>query len=124
MVDQMVNVIFPGEIPMKFELSNCVALETKNPEKAVEFYQTVLGLQRSKQTAEFTEFKSGPFNFYVAKENHCPGVMLDFRVADLEAAVEHLQAHGCQVLQWDGKGSDCFMKDPFGLVFNLSQSRS
>jgi hypothetical protein len=45
--------------------------------------------------------------------------MLDFSVDDLEAAVEHLKQNGCLVLQWDGKGGDCFMKDPFGLVFNL-----
>lgn len=39
---------------MKFEMSNCIALETPQPDKAIRFYTEVLGLQPTQKTADFT----------------------------------------------------------------------
>ena len=36
-----------------------------------------------------------------------------------EEACRELEARGCQVVVWEGKGGDCYMRDPFGLTFNL-----
>jgi len=27
------------------------------------------------------------------------------------------------VVKWEGKGNDCYMRDPFGLVFNLWEKK-
>ena len=40
-------------------------------------------------------------------------------VDDLEKARETLEANGCKVLRWRGKGQDCYVRDPFGVIFNL-----
>ncbi len=38
---------------------------------------------------------------------------------DLEAARDQLVAKGCEVVSWEGKGEDCYIRDPFGFMFNL-----
>ncbi|MBL7670327.1 MAG: hypothetical protein JNM39_07555 [Bdellovibrionaceae bacterium] len=106
---------------MKFQLSNNVAFETKDRKGAEEFYEKVMGMTITKSESEFTEFANDKIKFYVADQNKCPGLMLDFVVENQEAAVLYLKEKGCQVIEWEGKGRDCFMRDPFGLVFNLWQ---
>jgi len=106
---------------MKFQLSNNVAFETKDRKAAEEFYEKVMGMSVTKKEAGFTEFANDSIKFYVADQNKCPGLMLDFVVDDQESAVSYLKEKGCQVIEWKGKGQDCFMRDPYGLVFNLWQ---
>ena len=38
---------------------------------------------------------------------------------DLEAARQELVASGCKVLRWRGKGQDCYIEDPFGVIYNI-----
>jgi len=40
-------------------------------------------------------------------------------VADLDKARNELMEKGCMVVTWEGKGNPCYMRDPFGFVFNL-----
>ena len=44
---------------------------------------------------------------------------MEFNVDDLDEAKEYLLANDCTVVKWEGKGKDCYMRDPYGLVFNL-----
>ncbi len=106
---------------MKFKLTNNVAFETKDRKNAEAFYEKVMGMTVIKRESGFTEFSNESIKFNVADLNKCPGLMLDFVVDDQEAAVSYLKEKGCQVVTWKGKGQDCFMKDPFGLVFNIWQ---
>jgi hypothetical protein len=32
-------------------------------------------------------------------------------------------ANGCKVLRWRGKGQDCYIQDPFGVIFNLWEEK-
>jgi catechol 2,3-dioxygenase-like lactoylglutathione lyase family enzyme len=104
---------------MKFEMTNNIAFETKHRKNAEEFYEKVMGMKIAKKESEYTEFSSGDTKFYVANQNKSPGLMLDFVVDNQEAAMSYLKENGCEVIEWKGKGQDCFMKDPFGLVFNI-----
>jgi hypothetical protein len=40
-------------------------------------------------------------------------------VEDLEAARQELVANGCKVLRWREKGQDCYIQDPFGVIYNI-----
>jgi len=104
---------------MKFKLSNNVAFETKDRKGAEEFYEKVMGMTVTKRETGYTEFANDNIKFYVVDQDKCPGLMLDFVVDDQEAAIAYLKQKGCQVLEWKGTGQDCFMRDPYGLVFNL-----
>lgn len=58
-------------------------------------------------------------NLYIMENNELRGTVLEFNIDDVEVAKEYLEKHGCIVVKWEGKGKDCYMKDPYGLVFNL-----
>jgi hypothetical protein len=44
---------------------------------------------------------------------------MELLVDDLEDARDELVANGCEILRWRGRGQDCYIKDPFGVIFNL-----
>ncbi len=44
---------------------------------------------------------------------------MEFCVDDLDVARDSLISKGCRVIKWEGKGKDCYLKDPFGMIFNL-----
>jgi predicted enzyme related to lactoylglutathione lyase len=58
---------------------------------------------------------------FVIEDPEIQGLVMELCVDDLEQAREELVANGCKVLRWRGKGQDCYVKDPFGVIFNLWQ---
>ncbi len=103
---------------MPFRLSNCVCLTTPDLSQARDFYRNVLGLELTGEIDDGLEFEAGSLRFFVN-----PGgpstLAMEFVVPDLEKAREELVAAGCEVVKWEGKGRDCYIRDPYGLLFNL-----
>ncbi|MGY8787231.1 MAG: VOC family protein [Fidelibacterota bacterium] len=48
---------------------------------------------------------------------------MEYFVNNVEDARYYLEAKGCKVIKWEGKGKDCYMQDPFGLTFNLWEEK-
>lgn len=103
---------------MQYKPSRCICIETPRQDEALEFYQNVLGLHVVQQDGTAVELDSEPMRLFVDKSEQ-PQVVLEFMVPDAEAAREELVAAGCTVVKWEGKGKCCYVRDPFGLVFNL-----
>jgi len=101
-----------------FKLSPNVAVQTPDIDSARAFYSEVLKLHVKNDTGKEIEFKSGNSCFYIMKSK-TNNIVLEFFVNDLESAKIHLVNNGCKIIKWEGKGKDCYMEDPFGLVFNL-----
>lgn len=73
----------------------------------------------SKMEENHLHIRSGDLNLYIMENDELRGTVIEFNVEDVEAAKDHLLAHGCTVVKWEGKGKDCYMRDPYGLIFNL-----
>lgn len=58
-------------------------------------------------------------NLFVIEDSEIRGPVMELFVDDLEKARDTLVANGCQVLRWRGKGQDCYIEDPFGVIFNI-----
>ena len=111
---------------MRFRMSPNVALPTDRPNEARQFYKDVLGFPVRHLEPATTEFNASPLSLFVDTEQAAPrdglqGPVLELEVEDVEAAREHLVANGCTVLRWEGRGGDCYLRDPFGMTFNLWQ---
>jgi catechol 2,3-dioxygenase-like lactoylglutathione lyase family enzyme len=108
-------------IPFKF--SNCVCLSTPEHDRAVDFYRNVLGLAVKQSSSDSVELSADPYRLYIDRSdshgNQSLGMVLELSVPDLEAARTELEKAGCTVVRWEGKGKDCYVRDPFGVVFNL-----
>lgn len=104
---------------MKFNMSPNVAVRTKKFSQAVEFYTTVLGFADRSSNPELADLKADPLNLFVIEDDEFSGPVMELFVDNLEKARDELVANGCQVLRWRGKGQDCYIRDPFGVIFNI-----
>lgn len=101
--------------------SRDVILRTENWAAAQHFYTTILGLPVTHQAEKMLGFETGSFCLYV-EPGPAHGAVFDFLVADVQASKRRLVAAGCVVLEEDAAVPRCYLRDPFGLVFNLGLS--
>lgn len=104
---------------MKIRMSPNIAVRHQNFALAVEFYSNVLGFKNRSSNPELADFDANPINLFVLEDDEFSGPVLELFVSNLEEAREYLVENGCKVLRWRGKGQDCYVQDPFGVVYNL-----
>jgi hypothetical protein len=67
-------------------------------------------------------FETGAFCLYVEKgTGHGP--VFEFLVPDVEVAKTRLTAAGCTIEEEDAVLPRCYIRDPYGVVFNIGQAR-
>jgi catechol 2,3-dioxygenase-like lactoylglutathione lyase family enzyme len=104
-----------------FKSSRDIILRTEKWSEAIAFYGSVLGLPVAYQEATLVGFESGSFRVYVEKgKEHGP--VFEFLVADVAAAKRRLLDAGCTVVEEDPSVPRCYLRDPFGLVFNIGRA--
>lgn len=105
-----------------FRASRDIIIRTENWSEALKFYGSVLDLPITEQGETIVGFESGSFCLYVERgEEHGP--VFDFLVADIQAAKQKLVAAGCEVIEENPKIPRCYIRDPYGIVFNVGLSR-
>ena len=105
---------------MKFEMSSNVAVRTQGQfAEAVDFYTNVLGFQNRSGDPDLGDLDANPINLLILEDDEVRGPVMELFVDDLEEARKILEANGCKVLRWRGKGQDCYIQDPFGVIFNI-----
>jgi hypothetical protein len=100
-------------------MSPNVAVRTARLGDAVDFYTNVIGFQDRSADPELADLDASPLNLFVIEDHEFRGPVLELFVDDLDQARDTLVANGCKVLRWRGKGQDCYIEDPFGVVYNL-----
>ncbi|MBL7013509.1 MAG: hypothetical protein ISR83_03745 [Candidatus Marinimicrobia bacterium] len=105
-----------------FRMSPCVAHHTKDWKQSAHFYKDVMGLDVCEKDSHL-EIKNDPILMYVQPNPGVEGMVMEYVVEDVELAKNYLLSHGCEIIKWEGKGKDCYMKDPFGFTFNLWEEK-
>ena len=99
-----------------------IIVRTGSLEQAVQFYGSVLGLRLSSRSETLLGFETGAFHLYV--ERGPPhGPVFEFLAADFDAAKRRLLDAGCTIVEEDAAVPRCYLRDPFGLTFNLGRVR-
>ncbi len=104
---------------IKFKMSSNIAVRHKNFSEAVDFYSNVIGFKNRSSDPDLAEFDADPITLYVLEDDEFSGPVLELFVSDLKEARDHLVKNGCKVLRWRGKGQDCYIRDPFGVIYNI-----
>jgi predicted enzyme related to lactoylglutathione lyase len=105
----------------KFTASRDVIIRTEKWSEALKFYEWVLGLPITERSDTIVGFETGAFCLYVERgKEHGP--VFDFLVPDIDEAKRQLLASGCTVIEEDPEIPRCYIKDPYGVVFNIEQS--
>lgn len=103
---------------MPFKFSRCFAFQTPDVDRLVAFYRDTMGLPVV-STNTPPELAAGQNRMFVDQSDKSGDVIFEFIVPELTAARAELEAAGCTVLIWEGKGGRCYIRDPFGFMFNL-----
>jgi hypothetical protein len=110
-----------AKTPPKVQSSRDVILRTDRWPQASELYQSVLGFKVASESETLVGLETGAFRLYVEKgEPHGP--VFDFLAPDVQAAKARLPAAGCTLQEENPSVPRCYIRDPYGLVFNLGQS--
>lgn len=104
---------------MRFRMSPNVAVRTERFADAVNFYSKVLGFENRSKDPTLGDHDAKPMNLFVLEDSEISGPVMELFVDDLEAARDELLANGCEIVRWRGRGQDCYIRDPFGVMFNL-----
>jgi catechol 2,3-dioxygenase-like lactoylglutathione lyase family enzyme len=105
---------------MNYRMSKNIGFQVNDLEKAKHFYENVLGFKEpEKSEVEEVEFPTNHNSIFLMQGNENLGPIMEFVVKDLEEAKQHLVENGCEIVRWKGKGRDCYVRDPFGMVFNV-----
>jgi catechol 2,3-dioxygenase-like lactoylglutathione lyase family enzyme len=97
-----------------------VIVRTPDAKAAAEFYQKVLGLAVTQRAGDIVGFETGTLQLFVEQGDALP-VVLDFLVQDVQATKAVLVAAGCVIVEENPNIPRCYMRDPFGLLFNLGE---
>jgi predicted enzyme related to lactoylglutathione lyase len=104
---------------MKIRMSPNVAVRTDRYQEALAFYASVFGFENKSNDPDLGDFDAAPLRLFVLEDGELQGLIHELFVEDLEAAREKLVEAGCEVIRWHGKGKDCYIRDPFGVIYNL-----
>jgi predicted enzyme related to lactoylglutathione lyase len=87
----------------------------------VRFYEENLGLAVTMKSGKLVGFETGSFQLFLERGDALdPGPVFEFCVNDVEAAKQKLLAAGCAIVAEDASVPRCYIRDPHGLVFNLT----
>lgn len=105
---------------MNFEFSPHIAIQVKNYEAAVDFYENILGLKLVHQDANESEFRCGGIALHVER-NDDANTFFEFKVENIAEAVTQLKKIGCKVTGTSTpEGFQSYIvSDPFGMKFHL-----
>ena len=100
--------------------SRDVLIQTEKMEAAAAFYENVLGLKVFERSEQMIGFETGNFRLFVDK-GESYGPVFEFFVPHLEQAKKMLVEHGCRIEIEDPRVPRCYVRDPFGLIFNIAE---
>lgn len=107
-----------------FRSNNEIAVHVPDLDKAAHFYGDVLGFRLVSRGERQLEFDTGKLRLYVNLDSRpLPSYVPSFDVPDREQAREYLEAIGCKPVPVSSQPGLYYMRDPFGLLFDLVERR-
>jgi predicted enzyme related to lactoylglutathione lyase len=102
--------------------SRDVLIQCEDLKEAARFYETVLGLRVNHRSETLVGLETGSFCLYLDK-GPSYGPVFEFLVPDLAVAKQQLVSAGCRIEVEDPAIPRCYVRDPFGLIFNLAERK-
>ncbi len=102
-----------------FRSSSDVIIRTDRWEQATAFYESVLRFPVTHRGTSLVGFDTGSFTLYVERGAPAHGPVFEYLVADVQAAKRALLDAGCDLIEEDASVPRCYIRDPYGVVFNV-----
>ena len=105
----------------KVKSTRDILLQVQSLEAAVAFYATTLGFEPFLESPAMVGLETGAFRLFL-EQRPALGPVLEVLAGDFEDRKSALVAAGCEIIEDDPSVPRCYMRDPFGLIFNLGKA--
>jgi catechol 2,3-dioxygenase-like lactoylglutathione lyase family enzyme len=97
-----------------------ILIQAPDPRKAADFYVQALGFTITDETPRLVSLHGEHINLFIER-GPTLGPVLEVTVASVEKAKATLVERGCEVIKDEPQFPRCYVKDPFGLIYNLTE---
>ena len=96
-----------------------ILIQSPDPKKAAAFYVEQLGFTITGEKPMLA-LHGDNINLFI-EQGPAIGPILEVTVANVEEAKERLVMKGCQIVKDEPHVPRCYVRDPFGLIYNLTR---
>jgi hypothetical protein len=97
-----------------------ILIQAKDPIKAANFYVKELGFEITDKNPKMVGLHGPHINLFI--EPGPPlGPVLEVTVRSVKKAKANLKKKGCRVVKDEPDFPRCYVKDPYGLIYNLTE---
>jgi len=97
-----------------------ILIQAKDPLKAAAFYVKELGFEITDQKPNMVSLHGKNINFFIEK-GPALGPVLEVTVESVKKAKASLKKKGCRIIKDEPDFPRCYVKDPNGLIYNLTE---
>jgi predicted enzyme related to lactoylglutathione lyase len=96
-----------------------ILIQASDPKRAASFYVEQLGFEITDEMPNLVSLRGQRINLFI-ESGPALGPVLEVTVDSVEAAKRRLQKKGCTIVKDEPDFPRCYVKDPFGLTYNLT----
>jgi predicted enzyme related to lactoylglutathione lyase len=97
-----------------------ILIQAADPKKAAAFYVEHLGFEITDPNPKMIGLHGSHINLFI-EPGPALGPVLEVTVENVEEAKRRLVKNGCEVVKDEPHFPRVYIKDPFGLIYNLTQ---
>ena len=97
-----------------------ILIQALDPKSAASFYVEQLGFAISDDTPNLISLHGEHINLFIER-GPALGPVLEVTVDNVEKAKRRLVRNDCEVIKDEPDFPRCYVKDPFGLIYNLTR---
>jgi catechol 2,3-dioxygenase-like lactoylglutathione lyase family enzyme len=96
-----------------------ILIQAPDPKAAAAFYVEQLGFKITGEDHNMVSLHGKRVNLFI-EEGPAVGPVLEVTVENVEEAKVRLVASGCLIVKDEPEFPRCYVKDPYGLIYNLT----
>ena len=97
-----------------------ILIQAKDPMKAANFYVKELGFEITDKNPNMIGLHGANINLFI-EPGPALGTVLEVTVKNVKEAKARLKKKGCRVIKDESDFPRCYIKDPNGLIYNLTE---
>jgi catechol 2,3-dioxygenase-like lactoylglutathione lyase family enzyme len=99
-----------------------ILIQAPDPKKAALFYVEHLGFEIDDEKPNMISLHGHNISLFIEK-GPALGPILEVAVDSVERARARLVSNGCEIVKDEPDFPRCYVRDPFGLVYNLTSQK-
>lgn len=97
-----------------------VLIQAAEPSEAAKFYVQELGFEVTEEKPNMVSLHGNNINFFIER-GPALGPVFEVTVKNVKEAKARLTKKGCQIVKDEPDFPRCYVKDPNGMIYNLTE---